>query len=803
MLNILHQLLAPAAVASGVICLCFCSQNVCYAQQRLGEVVDVAKEFDELGNVHFVASELVDFDAKSGVGTIKWDRYERQPSLSFNKLDFPLSRAEGSEFPSSEYDRDPILPFSITTISDRTIRLRFASRAKLPEAAESLMISGSTAPGGKWEVETTDDEITFKSPQGRVVLAKNPWQLTLQDSTGKELTRTRQVNDPATFSAPAPFSFIRRQQDLARQFAAATTLSHNERIYGCGESFTAMNKRGQHVIALTRDAMGAQSQRMYKPIPFYLSSRGYGVFVHTSAPIAFDFGRDFDGTNVSYVGDETLDVFLFVGSPKEVLREYTALTGRSPVPPEWSFGLWMSRITYKSEAEVREVAQQLRAREIPCDVIHLDTGWFDVDWQCDFLFSRDRFPSPKEMLDDLRSDGFRLSLWQLPYFTSKNRLYDEASQAGLFVKNAGGQTPVDDGVLDFSNPNTIEWYRRHLQSLLDLGVAVIKVDFGEDAPLDGLYASGRTGWYERNLYPLRYNQLVAELTKQHTGESIIWARSAWAGSQRYPLHWGGDAENTYSAMAATLRAGLSLGLSGFTFWSHDAGGFVEAPEKQLYARWLAMAVLTSHTRCHGAPPREPWEFGEEFVDLFRKTVEMKYRLLPYIVSQAAICAERGEPMVRSLFFDYPEDNTCWRVDDEYMFGSDLLVAPLFSDSTSRDVYLPPGNWVDYQTGNTWSGGQWHHITSGEIPIVVLAREGALIPHAAVALHTGLIDWKNLEVTLYGEVQENSVASLRLPGGVASNIRVSTKNGEDVKLVAGPSVPELAIKLRRMEQVLQD
>ena len=373
--------------------------------------------------------------------------------------------------------------------------------------------------------------------------------------------------------------------------------------------------------------------------------------------------------------------------------------------------------------------------KIPCDVIHLDTGWFEVDWQCDYRFAESRFPTPERMIQDLRKEGFRICLWQLPYFTTKNRLFQEALDLGLFVKNQGGQVPAEDGVLDFCNPKTVEWYQDKLRGLLEMGVAAIKVDFGEDAPLEGLFASGRTGWYEHNLYPLRYNRLVSDLTESVTGERIIWARSAWAGSQRYPLHWGGDAENTDSAMAATLRAGMSLGLCGFSFWSHDAGGFVEKAPRDLYGRWLAFSALTSHTRCHGAPPREPWEYDEQFVDQFRRTIGLKYRLLPYIYTQSVVCSELGHPLLRPLFFEFPEDKSSWTVDDQYLLGSDLLVAPLFSESKERDVYLPPGEWIDYQSGETYEGSGWHRITAGDVPIVLLVRGGGRVAaHRACAIN---------------------------------------------------------------------
>ncbi len=421
------------------------------------------------------------------------------------------------------------------------------------------------------------------------------------------------MGDPHTYFTPVPFSFVRRASDLARRTAAAFQLAHDEKIFGTGESFTRLDKRGQRVNAWTRDGMGVQNEFMYKPVPFFLSSRGYGMFVHTSAPVTFDFGKTFDQHNNIYTGDEQLDLFVFLGDPKEVLSEYTALTGRSPVPPVWSFGFWMSRITYKSEDEVRDVAAKLRQHRIPSDVIHLDTGWFETDWRSNYEFSKTRFRDPARMIADLRRQGFRVSLWQYTYFTPKNELYREIVSKGFHVRNESGGPPFEDAVLDMSNPEAVKWYQAKLAGLLKMGVGAIKVDFGEGAPVNGLYASGRTGLHEHNLYPLRYNKAVADITREVTGENIIWARSAWAGSQRYPLHWGGDAENTDSAMAATLRGGLSFGLSGFTYWSHDAGGFVRRAPRDLYRRWLAWGVLTSHTRAHGEPPREPWEYDEALV----------------------------------------------------------------------------------------------------------------------------------------------------------------------------------------------
>ena len=722
--------------------------------QVLGVPADVCQDFQKLENVYFIGSRVSSFDPATGQGTLQWDRYLRNTTLSFNKVDVGFTRGRATEFPATEYDQDPSLPFAITFVTPRTIRLRFSTRAvplsddqSLGER-QSLMLAGPVAKDTSWRVEQNEREIVYTGAHGRVRIVKQPWHIEIYDDRDHLLTRTQNIGDPATFITPTPFSFVRRASDLSRRIAATFELQHDEKIFGCGESFTRFNKRGQRVLVSTRDGMGTQNEYMYKPIPFFLSSNGYGMFVHTSAPLTFDFGKSYDAHNVIYSGDENLDLFIFLGEPKDILSEYTALTGRSPVPPLWSFGFWMSRITYNSEEQVRQVAQQLRVHNIPADVIHLDTGWFETDWRNDYRFSTSRFHDPAKMIADLKQEGFHISLWQYPYFSSKNDLWKEIVSKGYEIKNEGGQLPFEDAVLDMSNPEAVHWYQGKLRDLLKLGVGAIKVDFGEGAPLTGQYHSGMSGWYEHNLYPLRYNKAVAEVTKEVTGENVIWARSAWAGSQRYPLHWGGDAENTDSAMAAELRGGLSFGLSGFTYWSHDVGGFVQRAPRDLYRRWMAWGVLTSHTRAHGAPPREPWEYDAALNEDFQRALGLRYSLMPYIYAQAKDSSTRGFPMIRPLFFEYPRDPGSWNIDDEYMFGSDLLVAPMFESGAQRKVYLPPGKWIDYQSGRVYDGARWEEIAAGQIPVVLLVKNHTVLPHIKVAQSTSAMDWDNVELRVF-------------------------------------------------------
>lgn len=643
--------------------------------------------------------------------------------------------------------------FSIEPVNARTLRFRMHTSPVTPEWPDSLspMLAGPVAVNAKdWKVTKVGKDIVYSSAYGKLVIKADPWRLIMYDKDGNELTRSRvwSDNDSTQIKVP-PFSFIKRGSDNSRSINPVFSIQPTERIFGFGEAPGPLNKVGQKLNLFVTDPQGPESPDMYKPIPFFFSNLGYGAFIHTAAPLTADVGQSYIGANKLFMKDEDLDMFLFWGTPKEILSEYTALSGRPEMPPLWSFGTWMSRISYFTEDEGREVAKQLRANRIPADVIHFDTGWFDVDWQCDYEFSPARFKDPAKMIKDLDKDGFKICLWQLPYFVPGNKYFKTLVDEGMAVRNGRGTLPYEDAVLDFTNPKTVKWYQDQLGKLLEMGVGAIKVDFGEAAPLDGIYANGRSGLYEHNLYPVRYNKAVADITKKVKGDNIIWARSAWSGSQRYPLHWGGDAASTNTGMLGTLHAGLSLGMSGFSFWSHDMGGFVTSTPEELYRRWLPMGFLTSHTRAHGAPPTEPWLYNKEFTDYFRKCAEMKYSLMPYIVKEAEECASNGWPMFRALQVEFPEDQGVWQIEDEYMFGKDFLVAPLLTQTRKRSVYLPAGQeWVNYQSGKTYAPG-WHTLTpEGELDCIIMVRKGAEIPTVNPALSTSRIDKSTLKTVKY-------------------------------------------------------
>jgi alpha-D-xyloside xylohydrolase len=767
----------------------------------LNDLLDISSDFHDYTNTYFLADRLLGFDPVKGEGTVVWRRNELAPRIAFSNMEAVLQTFGGNTFPDREYAVDPALPFSIQFVSPRTVRIRMKTGVQVRPDAPSLMLVGDPPRDNSWKYERIAGGYRYTSTAGSVTILENPWHIELRDAQGRLLTKTNHTSDYRTSLDPAlPFSFIRRSSDYSRSVAAVFSLSPGEKLFGCGESFTRLDKRGQKVVLWANDANGVESERIYKPVPFFMSSRGYGMFVHTSAPATFDFGASYGFSNALMLGDDELDLFVFLGEPKDILNEYTTLTGKPAMPPLWSFGLWMSRITYFSEDEVRTVAAKLRQQRVPADVIHLDTGWFETDWRCDYKFSPTRFKDPERMIADLKKDGFHISLWQLPYFVPQNSLFPEILAKGLAVKDGKGNLPYEDAVLDFTNAATVEWYQEKIANLLRMGVGAIKVDFGEAAPLTGIYANGRSGFYEHNLYPLRYNKAVADITRKVTGENIIWARSAWAGSQRYPLHWGGDSGNTDTGMAATLRGGLSFGLSGFSFWSHDIGGFAQKSPEELYRRWVPFGMLTSHSRCHGAPPKEPWEYSAAFLNDFRRADEMKYRLMPYIYAQAKDSSERGLPMVRALFIEYPRDPGAWQVDDEYLFGADILVAPLLeTQTTGRDVYLPQGQWIDYQTGKQYAGG-WHHIEAGQIPIVMLVREGAVIPHMQPAQSTAQLDWSNLDMVVYASGAQSAQGLVCLPSDNVLHKVDAARRGGGFALVSDPLSGKAASTVRLYSQV---
>jgi len=515
----------------------------------------------------------------------------------------------------------------------------------------------------------------------------------------------------------------------------------DECFYGTGERFTKMDLSGKTLQLRNQDGQGVNNRRTYKNIPFYLSSENYGLFLHTNSFAKFSLADHSTRSAQVLVEEPVIDFFLIGGdTPEEILLGYRQLTGFPPMPPLWSFGVWMSRMTYFSADEVTDICDRLRQEDYPCDVIHLDTGWFETDWLCEWKFNDERFPNPETFIHELKDKGFRVSLWQLPYISYKALQYEEANAnnyISLSERNLSGSSnfSVQDfaGTIDFTYDKATEWYKELLRKLLDMGVVCIKTDFGEDIHLDAEYHA-MTSDKLHNLYPLLYQKAAFEVTREVTGEGIIWARAGWAGCQRYPLHWGGDSACSWDGMAGSLKGGLQLGLSGFGFWSHDVPGFHGVPDfmnsvlpDDIYVRWTQFGVFSSHLRYHGSHKREPWHYPA-VASIIRKWWKLRYQLIPYILQQSEKTTKTGFPVLRALILHHPDDRTCRQIDDQYYFGDNMLVAPVMNAENVRDIYLPEGKWVHFFTHEIFEGNQW--LKNVEVPLEempVFVKHGASIP----------------------------------------------------------------------------
>ncbi len=513
----------------------------------------------------------------------------------------------------------------------------------------------------------------------------------------------------------------------------------DEKIYGLGERFTPFVKNGQ-VVDIWNEDGGTGSEIAYKNVPFYITNKGYGVFVNSTDHVSYEVCSE-AVTNVQFsVEGEKLDFMVIGGDDmKGVLKNYTDLTGKPALPPAWSFGLWLtsSFTTSYDEDTVMSFVDGMAERNIPLHVFHFDCFWMKENEWCNFTWDEDMFPDVEGMLGRMKNDkNLKICVWINSYIAQKSPLFLEAKELGYLLKRANGDVWQWDrwqsgmGLVDFTNPGAYKWYQDKLRVLLDQGVDCFKTDFGERIPTDVVYYDGSNPKQMHNYYTQLYNQCVFELLEEYRGknEACLFARSATAGGQQFPVHWGGDCASSFISMSESIRGGLSLCMSGFGFWSHDISGFEGTAPSSVYKRWAAFGLLSTHSRLHGANSyRVPWLFGDEAVDVVKFFTEFKCSLMPYLYSQAVYTHEVGVPVMRAMVLEYPDDMTCGFLDRQYMLGDSILVAPVFKEDGNVEYYLPKGRWTSILTNEVIdSTGSWYNENHGYMSLPLMAKENTVI-----------------------------------------------------------------------------
>ncbi|WP_425840874.1 alpha-xylosidase [Streptomyces fractus] len=667
----------------------------------------------------------------------------------------------------------PLLTVDCFTPAEGVIGVRVTHHAGKRSTGPDFRLPGEGAGTGAVRRDGTRIELS-SGPLSVCLDEAAPWELSFRDADGREVT-----------SSGRKGTAFFRTGDGGHHMGAQLSLGVGEHVYGLGERFTPFAKNGQVVDMWQADG-GTSSEQAYKNVPFslHVSPAGaYGVFVAHPGRVSYEIGSESVGQMQFSVEDQSLEYYVVAGpTPKDVLRRYTALTGRPALPPAWSFGLWLttSFTTQYDEETVTSFVDGMAERDIPLSVFHFDCFWMrEYQWS-DFEWDPAVFPDPVGMLARLKERGLRISVWINPYIAQKSALFDEAVTQGYLVKRANGDIWQWDlwqagmALVDFTNPEARAWFRGKLKVLLDQGVDCFKTDFGERIPTDVVWHDGSDPERMHNYYTHLYNQVVFGLLEKERGrgESVLFARSATAGGQQFPVHWGGDCWSSFGAMAESLRGGLSLSLSGFGFWSHDIGGFEGTPDAAVFKRWLAFGLLSSHSRLHGSSSyRVPWEFGDEAVDVAGKFTKLKHRLMPYLYGAAAEAHTTGVPLMRPMLLDFPGDPTARALDRQYMLGPDLLVAPVFSADGDVEFYVPEGTWTHLLTGERVEGPAWRRERHGFDSLPLYVRPGAVLPMGADASRPDG-DWlTGLTLLVTPDAEDVTVTVPDLHGSMAATYRV--------------------------------
>lgn len=588
----------------------------------------------------------------------------------------------------------------------------------------------------KLQVEETKETITITSGSLSLVITKNPWSMTYK-SGGKVLTESR-GRDLALMKTAYKGDFYEVDGDLEDTYMREQLgIDVGELLYGTGERFTPFVKNGQSVEIYNEDG-GTSTEQAYKNIPFFLSNKGYGVLVNHPERVSMEFGTE-NVTKTSFcVKGGSLDYFFFNGpTMKDVLTRYTDLSGKPALPAPWTFGLWLSTsfTTDYDEATVMSFIDGMLNRGIPLRTFHFDCFWMKAFHWSDFIWDEKVFPDPAGMLTRIKAKGLNICVWINPYIGQESVLFAEGKENGYFIKRPNGDVWQWDmwqpgmALVDFTNPEACRWYQDKLEALLDMGVDCFKTDFGERIPVNCVYHDGSDPDKMHNFYTYLYNKTVYDLLerKRGKGEAVLFARSATVGGQKFPVHWGGDCWSDYVSMEESLRGGLSLLMSGFGFWAHDIGGFEHTSTADVYKRWVAFGLLSSHSRLHGSQSyRVPWLYDEEAVDVVRTFTRLKASLMPYLYKTSVDTSRSGVPTMRSMVLEFTRDRNCWYLDKQYMLGDNLLVAPIFNDESVGSFYLPQGTWTDFFTGEEMTGGVWTEKTYDYLHLPLMVRENSIV-----------------------------------------------------------------------------
>lgn len=587
-----------------------------------------------------------------------------------------------------------------------------------------------------------EDEIRVKSGSAELVIEKKNWKMTYY-SNGKKRCSSG-WRDLAYLKTDWKGDAYVKSSDTDAYMRQQLSIGVGELIYGMGERFTAFIKNGQTVDIWNEDG-GTSTDLSYKNIPFYLSNKGYGIFVNHPEKVSFEVATEAVNRVEFSVPGEMLDYF-FIDGPqmKDVIRRYTDLTGKPALPPPWTFGLWLSTsfTTNYDEETVMSFIDGMLERKIPLKVFHFDCFWMKEFHWSDFTWDARVFADPAGMIKRIKEKGLKICVWINSYIGQESPLFEEGMEQGYFLKRPDGSIWQWDmwqpgmAIVDFTNPKACQWFQDKLEVLLDMGVDCFKTDFGERIPTDCVYYNGMDPVKMHNYYTYLYNKTVFELLERKKGkhEAVLFARSATAGGQKFPVHWGGDCWSDYESMEQSLRGGLSLQMSGFGFWSHDIGGFESTSTPDVYKRWCAFGLLSSHSRLHGSTSyRVPWAYDEEAVEVVRFFTCLKARLMPYLWRMAVIAHQEGIPTMRAMVLEFMGDKMCQYLDKQYMLGDSLLVAPIFNEEGIGEYYLPEeaaGCWTDFFTGEKKAGGKWYSGEYGYCEIPLFVRPNTILPLGA-------------------------------------------------------------------------